>query len=57
MNRDELKRLWVADQRGIDLVALAVALFDGRPVLTRSCDREPEERYATLGEIEGKFSL
>jgi uncharacterized protein len=52
---DEIKREWVLAERGIDFRRVAADLFDGRPVLTVPTPRAGEERYLTIGPIEGKF--
>ena len=52
---DERKREWVLAERGIDFLRVAYALFDGRPVITVPTPRGDEERYLTVGPIEGKF--
>ncbi len=51
----EAKRLWVLNERGIDFLLVADALFDGRPVLTVPSPRDGEERYLSLVPIEGKL--
>jgi uncharacterized protein len=52
---DQAKREWVLAERGIDFLDLAFALFDGRPLLTASTVRAEEERFVSVGPIEGKF--
>ena len=52
---DEPKREWVLAERGIDLLRVAFTLFDGRPLLTVPTPRGAEERYLSIGPIEGKF--
>jgi uncharacterized DUF497 family protein len=52
---DEAKRGKVLCERGIDFVTLAPALFDGRPVMTVPSPRADEERFVTIGAIEGRF--
>jgi uncharacterized DUF497 family protein len=51
---DEDKRLNNAAKHGIDFLT-ACALFDGRPVYTFATPRGDEERFATVGLIEGRF--
>jgi uncharacterized DUF497 family protein len=51
---DETKRARVLAERGIDFPLLAFALFDGRLVLTLPTYGESEERYITIGPVEGK---
>jgi uncharacterized DUF497 family protein len=52
---DELKREWVLAERGIDFLRVAYSLFDGRPLLTVPTPRGEEERFLSIGPIEGKF--
>jgi len=52
---DEAKREWVLAERGIDFLRVAFSLFDGRPVLTVPTPRADEERFLSIGSIEGKF--
>ncbi len=52
---DETKREWVLAQRGIDFLLLAFSLFDGRPLLTVPTFRNDEERFLSIGPLEGKF--
>lgn len=52
---DEAKREWVLAERGIDFLRIAFALFDGRPLLTVPTIRDQEERFLSIGPIEGKF--
>jgi uncharacterized protein len=52
---DESKREWVLEERGIDFIRVADALFDGRPILTVPTPRHDEERFLSIGPIEGKF--
>lgn len=52
---DERKREWVLAERGIDFLLIAFALFDGRPLLTVPTPRDDEERFLSIGLIEGKF--
>jgi uncharacterized DUF497 family protein len=50
----ESKRFRVLEERGIDFLDVAEALFDGRPVLTVPSPRYGEVRYLSLVSIEGK---
>lgn len=52
---DESKREWVLAERGIDFLRVAFALFDGRPLLTVPARRDDEERFLSVGPIEGRF--
>ena len=52
---DEPKRQWVLAERGIDFLRVAFALFDGRPLLTVPTPRDEEDRFLSVGLIEGKF--
>ena len=52
---DEPKREWVLAERGIDFLRVAFSLFDGRPLLTVPTQRGEEERFLSIGPIEGKF--
>lgn len=51
---DEEKRLKNLDKHGIDFSTLG-RLFDGRPIITVSSSRQDEERFASIGLIEGRF--
>jgi uncharacterized protein len=51
---DESKREWVLEERGIDFIRVADELFDGRPILTVPTPRGDEERFLSVGPIEGK---
>ena len=51
----ELKREWVLAERGIDFLDLAKGLFDDRPLLTLFSTRGDEERFVSVGLVEGKF--
>lgn len=51
---DEAKRRQNVVKHGVDFL-LVGSLFDDRPVLTWSSVRSDEERYATTGEIDGRF--
>lgn len=54
----EPKREWVLRERGIDFIRVAAALFDGRPLLTVSSPRGGEERFLSVGLVEGRvFSV
>jgi uncharacterized DUF497 family protein len=53
---DEAKREWVLAERGIDFLRVAFELFDGRPLLTVPTPRDEEDRFLSVGLIEGKFS-
>ncbi len=52
---DKSKREWVLAERGIDFLRVAFALFDGRPLLTVATPRDDEDRFLSVGLIEGKF--
>jgi uncharacterized DUF497 family protein len=52
---DEAKRDWVLAERGIDFLRIALALFDGRPLLTVPTPRDDQDRFLSVGLIEGKF--
>ena len=51
---DEAKRGRVIEARELDFVD-SVALFDGRPVHTVPSPRHGEERWVSVGEIDGRF--
>ena len=51
---DEGKRRWVLRERGLDFLDGA-ALFDGRPLLTVPSPRGIEERWLSIGELEGRL--
>jgi uncharacterized protein len=51
----EPKREWVLAERGIDFLRVAFALFDGRPLLTVPTPPDDEERFLSVGLVEGKF--
>ena len=51
----ETKRLWVLQERGIDFLEIANAVFDGRAVLTVPSMRAGEERFLSVAPFEGKF--
>ncbi len=51
---DDEERSRVAQQRGIDFVRLAASLFDGRPVLTTLSARDGEDRFITIGALDGR---
>ena len=42
-------------ERGIDFLRVAFELFDGRPLLTVPTPRDEEDRFLSVGLIEGKF--
>ena len=44
-----------AGRAGIDFFLVADTLFDGRPLLTVPSQRDDEERFLSIGAIEGKF--
>lgn len=50
---DEAKRRRVLRERGLDFLD-AAALFDGRTVLSVPSPRGPEERWLTIGELDGR---
>jgi uncharacterized protein len=52
---DEPKRDWVLAERGIDFLRVAFSLFDGRPLLTVPTPRGEEERFLSIGPMEGQF--
>ena len=52
---DETKREWVLAERGIDFLRVAFSLFDGRPLLTVATPRGDEERFMSIGPVEGRF--
>ena len=43
------------EERGIDFLRVAASFFDGRPVLTVPAPRSGEDRFLSVGEMEGKF--
>jgi hypothetical protein len=51
---DESKRDWVSKERGIDFLRVAFSFFDGRPLLTVPAPRDDEERFLSIGPMEGK---
>ena len=51
---DEAKRQSNLAKHGVDFLR-ARALFDGRPTLTVPNRRFEEERFATTGDIDGRF--
>ena len=51
---DEGKRRRVLRERGLDFLD-AAALFDGRPLLTVPSPRASEERWLSIGEMEGRL--
>jgi uncharacterized DUF497 family protein len=52
---DESKRESVLQERGIDFLRVAFSLFDSRPLLTVPTPRDQEERFLSIGPMEGKF--
>jgi uncharacterized protein len=50
----EAKRLLVLTERGLDFID-AGGLFDGRPVFTVPSPRDDEERWVTVGALEGRL--
>jgi uncharacterized DUF497 family protein len=52
---DESKRDWVLAERGIDFLRVAYSFFDGRPLLTVPTLRDDEERFLSIGPMEGKL--
>jgi uncharacterized DUF497 family protein len=51
---DEAKRRRVLNERGLDFVD-AAPLFDGRAVLSVPSPRGAEERWLSVGEVEGRL--
>jgi uncharacterized protein len=51
---DEPKRAWVLAERGIDFLRV-VNIFDGRPILTVPTPRGSEERFLSVGPIDGQL--
>jgi hypothetical protein len=51
---DEGKRRRVLRDRGLDFIDGAL-LFDGRPILTLPSNRDSEERWLSLGELNGQL--
>jgi uncharacterized DUF497 family protein len=45
----------VLAERGIDFLRVAFALLDGRPLLTVPTPRDDEDRFLSVGQIEGRF--
>ena len=52
---DENKRLLNLEKHGIDFIALARRIFDGRPVFTYLSPRNNEERWCTVGYLNERF--
>jgi uncharacterized protein len=50
----EEKRFGTLDARDIDFLDMC-QLFDGRPVYIHASTRGTEERWVTIGRIQGKF--
>jgi len=48
----DAKRLVVLAERGLDFID-AEALFDGRPLLSAPSPRGEEERWVSVGELDG----
>ncbi len=48
----EAKRLKVLKERGLDFID-AQALFDGRPLVTVPSPRKAEDRWLSIGELDG----
>jgi len=51
---DEAKRRWVRAKRGLDFLDAAL-LFDGRSLLTLPSPQRSEERWLSIGELEGRL--
>ena len=51
---DEEKRSANLNKHGLDFVQVA-ALFDGRPVYTYPSPRGPEQRFVSVGALEGRL--
>lgn len=51
---DETKRRKVLRERGIDFAEVSY-LFDGPPLLTAPSPRADEDRWLSIGEIEGRI--
>ena len=51
---DAAKRRRVLSERGLDF-AEAAAFFDGRPLLTVPSPRGDEERWLSIGELQGRM--
>jgi hypothetical protein len=52
---DEARREWVLAERGIDFLRVAFSLLDDRPLLTVPTPRGEEDRFLSVGPMEGKF--
>ncbi len=52
---DETKRERVLAERGIDFLLLARTLFDGRTILTVPTYGPGEDRFISVGPVEGKL--
>ena len=50
----EQKRLWVLQEQGLDFED-AVQLFDGRPLHTVPSPKDDEERWLSVGELDGRL--
>jgi hypothetical protein len=51
---DEAKRHWVLRERGLDFLDAAL-LFDGRNLLSVLSPRGDEERWLSIGELDGRM--
>jgi hypothetical protein len=51
---DEAKREWVLRERGLDFLDAAL-LFDGRKLLSVPSPRGDEERWLSIGELDGRM--
>lgn len=51
---DEEKRLSNIEKHKIDFER-ALEIFDGRPVLRRESQRDDEQRFLTIGPLDGRF--
>lgn len=51
----ESKRAWVLAERGIDFLRVASDFFDGRALLTVPVVRDDEDRFVSIGPMEGKL--
>ena len=50
----EAKRIAVLEARGLDFIDAKI-LFDGRPLYTVASPRSAEERWLSLGELNGRL--
>ena len=53
---DENKRLLNVRDHGVDFIDM-VQIFDGRPTFTYHSPRRNEDRWGTVGVVNGKFYL